>query len=268
MSIQPKYATDPLYGLTFQFQPILAADGKRLLAYETLVRRSLQDGTIEGPSVLIPGLLRSDRIESFTRLSLEFALARLEADPHLPALSVNLSPSQIELPVTRTVIAGAPLTSRRRLMIELTEDSIVDHQGLPTVLDGLAALGIRIFLDDIAPGALQRFAALRGALFGLKLDRSLLPALAAPVLSKEASDTLDTAVASGLVLVAEGVEDTDVLPQLALRGISFFQGFALGEPWPDPRIARRHILAPRNGAMVPEPELMTVPRTVGCSKHN
>jgi EAL domain-containing protein (putative c-di-GMP-specific phosphodiesterase class I) len=257
VSIDNKRNDDPLLGLTFQFQPILAADGKRLLAYETLARRSLQDGTIEGPSVIMPGLMRADRIEAFTRHSLEFALARLDADPYLPALSVNLSPRQIELPVTSEVIGQASISGRRRLMVELTEDPIIDHPALPGVLDGIAALGVRIFLDDIAPGSHVRLATLIDAVHGLKLDRSILPMLAAEELPEATEEMLDFATESGLLLVAEGLEDIDLLPRLASRGITFFQGFALGEPWSEPRIARRRIVAPRNGAVMPEPELIS-----------
>ncbi|MEX2540224.1 MAG: EAL domain-containing protein [Trueperaceae bacterium] len=268
MSINVKNSQNPLFGLTFQFQPILAADGKRLLAYETLARRSLQDGTIQGPSVIMAGLLHPERIESFTRLSLQFALARLDADPYLPALSVNLSPRQVELPVATAVIGQAPLRVRRRLMVELTEDPIIDQPELPRVLEGLAASGVRIFLDDITPGSQQRISSLRGAVHGLKLDRSVLPALAAEHTPSEAQEFLDEATDSGLLLVAEGVEDIDVLARLASRGVSFFQGFALGEPWSEPRVARRRIVAPRNGAFMPEPELMSAHGRFSCAKHN
>jgi EAL domain-containing protein (putative c-di-GMP-specific phosphodiesterase class I) len=268
MSIDQMRTDDPLLGLTFQFQPILAADGKRLLAYETLARRSLQDGTIEGPAVIMPGLMRADRIEAFTRHSLEFALARLDSDPYLPALSVNLSPRQIELPVTSEIISLASTSARRRLMIELTEDPIIDHPALPSVLHGIAALGIRIFLDDIAPGSHARLATLIGAAHGLKIDRSILPALAAEKLPATAQEMLDQAAGNGLILVAEGLEDIDLLPRLASRGITFFQGFALGEPWSEPRIARRRIVAPRNGAVMPEPELISAIGAYGSTKHN
>jgi EAL domain-containing protein (putative c-di-GMP-specific phosphodiesterase class I) len=257
VSIALRPQDDPLFGLTFQFQPIVAADGKRLLAYETLVRRTQQDGTIAGPATILPELMRPERIEAFTRSSLEFALARLEADTYLPALSVNLSPRQAELAVTRRIVTSASQSARRRLMIELTEDPIVDHPTLPKRLDELAELGVRIFLDDIASCFRQRFSLLNGAVHGLKLDRSLLSTLLEDPIPASAAELLGAATEQGLLLVAEGVEDIDVLPALAARGISFFQGFALGEPWSDPRIARRRIVSPRSSAIMPEPELIT-----------
>ncbi|MEX2535385.1 MAG: EAL domain-containing protein [Trueperaceae bacterium] len=257
MPIDCQYDDDPLIGLNFQFQPILGADGKRLLAYETLVRRSHKDGTIEGPAGILPALMKPNRIEAFTRYSLEFALTRLDSDPYLPALSVNLSPRQVELAVTNEVIARAPIALRRRLMVELTEDPIYDHISLTYVLHGLTALGVRIFLDDITPRSAQRFTALRSVVHGLKLDRSLLASLAASNLTEAVTDLIDAANKAGLLLVAEGVEDTDVLPRLAARGIAFFQGFALGEPWSEPKVARRRILAPRSASLMPEPEFVT-----------
>jgi EAL domain-containing protein (putative c-di-GMP-specific phosphodiesterase class I) len=249
-------STDPLLGLTFQFQPILAADGNRILAYETLARRTNRDGTIAGPAQILPELMRPERIEAFTRSTLGFAMERLESDSYLPALSVNLSPRQAELAITRSIVANASAAARRRLMIELTEDPIVDHPALPTRLDELAELGVRVLLDDTTSCFRQRFSMLHGAVHGLKLDRSMLPDLLEERMPKSAMELLDSARERGLILVAEGIEDLDALPRLAARGIEFFQGFALGEPWSDPRIARRRIISPRGAAVLPEPELI------------
>lgn len=243
---------DPLDGLSFKFQPILAADGERVLAYETLARRSRRDGTVEGPASFLPEAMCPSRIERFTEESLEFALSTLQADPLLPGLSVNLSPRQAELAITGSVIASAPLSSRRRLLIELTEDSIAEHPALSGVLRGLASLGVRIFLDDIDARWRQRCAVLGGVVHGLKIDRALLQILAAEPIDRNCRALIDFAQESGLQLVAEGVEDAGVLPGLAARGISFFQGFALGEPWSEPAVARRHILAPGNDSILSE----------------
>ena len=257
MPIDNQFDDDPFIGLTFQYQPILGADGARLLAYETLVRRSRRDGTIEGPDALLPTLMGSEWIEAFTRFSLEFALARLDAEPYLSALSVNLSPKQLELGAVGEVIARAPVSLRRRLMIELTEDPIVDHPALATVLHGLAVLGVRVFLDDVTLCSATRMTTLRRAVHGLKLDRSLIGEFTAPRLSAEARQLLAWADETGLLLVAEGIEDARLLPRLAARGIQFFQGFALGEPWTEPKVARRRIVAPGNSSLLPEPEMLT-----------
>ena len=257
MPIDTQYDDDPFIGLTFQYQPILGADGARLLAYETLVRRSRRDGTIEGPESLLPTLMESEWIEAFTRFSLEFAFARLDAEPYLPALSVNLSPRQVELEAVVEVISRAPVSLRRRLMIELTEDSIADHPELTTVLHGLAVLGVRVFLDDVTLCAATRLSRLRRAVHGLKLDRSVVSEFTAPQLSAEARGLIDIADDTGLLLVAEGIEDATQLPRLAARGIPFFQGFALGEPWTEPKVARRRIVAPGNASLLPEPEMLS-----------
>ncbi|HEX7004842.1 MAG TPA: EAL domain-containing protein [Trueperaceae bacterium] len=256
MPVDNPHDDDPFIGLTFQYQPILGADGARLLAYETLVRRSRRDGTIDGPDVLLPVLTGPDWISAFTRLSLEFALARLDAEPYLPALSVNLSPRQMELDVVGEVISRAPVSIRRRLMIELTEDPIVDHPGVANMLHGLAVLGVRVFLDDVTLCSAMRLSTLRRAVHGLKLDRSLVGEFSATKLSDEARALIDMADDSGLLLVAEGIEDAKLLPRLAARGIPFFQGFALGEPWTEPKVARRRIVSPGNVALLPEPELL------------
>lgn len=257
MPIDIHYDDDPFIGLTFQYQPILGADGARLLAYETLVRRSRRDGTVDGPDKLLPALMRTEWVESFTRFSLDFALARLDAEPYLPALSVNLSPRQIELDVVGEVIAQAPVSLRRRLMVELTEDPINDHPELAGVLQGLAVLGVRVFLDDVTLCSATRLSTLRRAVHGLKLDRSLVSEFGSAKLSHDARGLIDMADETGLLLVAEGIEDASLLPRLAARGISFFQGFALGEPWTEPKVARRRMVAPGNSSLLPEPELLT-----------
>ena len=232
-------------GLTYQFQPIVAADGTRLLAYETLARRAMRDGTIQGPDSFIAQLLEPPGIAVFTRHSLEFALRRLAEDPDLQGLSVNLSPRQAELQVTYDVLVAARPEDRRRLLIELTEDPIVDFRSLAAVLKLYAALGVRILLDDISGGWKQRCSALLDSIVGLKIDRNLIGYMATDPLPRGARSLFEYAAANGLILVAEGVEDEAVMPLLTQRGDSHFQGFILGEPWPEPRVARRHIVRPR-----------------------
>jgi len=64
--------------------------------------------------------------------------------------------------------------------------------------------------------------------------------------------------AVGLPVVAEGIEDDNVVEHLIASGCAYGQGYALGEPQPAALLSQRH----SGGAPVPEPRLV-LPQPAG-----
>lgn len=169
-------------------------------------------------------------------------------------ISVNLSPQQLADPSLAPRIAvlldDAGL-SPRRLTLEVTETTLMaDTAAAQRGLEELAALGIRIVLDDFGTGFSSMAYLSKMPVSGLKIDRSFIQELG------ESSSTeaivraiVSMADALDLDVVAEGVE-TEV-QALAARGLGSnkLQGFYFSRPLPAEQIAELAVQAPSAGSV-------------------
>jgi EAL domain-containing protein (putative c-di-GMP-specific phosphodiesterase class I) len=102
-----------------------------------------------------------------------------------------------------------------------------------SIIDRLAAAGVRMWLDDFGTGysSLMQLRSLSFA--GIKIDRSFVGQM-----HRNHDDaiivesTIALARRLGLSVVAEGVEDEATLQRLAAMGCEFVQGYHLGRPMP------------------------------------
>jgi diguanylate cyclase (GGDEF)-like protein/PAS domain S-box-containing protein len=159
-----------------------------------------------------------------------------ESRPMLP-VSVNLSPKQFRqqglVDSVRRILrdSGQPA---HLLELEITESSLMqDTQETIVILDELAALGVRITLDDFGIGYsslsyLKRFHAHK-----LKIDQSFVRDV-----TTDADDAaIVTAIVGlakslGLATIAEGVESSQQLDVLLDLGCRNFQGYLFAKPQP------------------------------------
>ena len=168
-------------------------------------------------------------------------------------ISVNLSARQLQQGDLCERIAAIlseanlpPLT----LELELTESLLMnDPLAAVQLLQGLAALGVRLAIDDFGTGYsslayLKRFPVSR-----LKIDRSFVRDLS--------TDANDAAIVHAVVamakslkmeVIAEGVETVEQLNFLAAHGCFAVQGFLFSRPRPAAEFTRFHFtLPPANG---------------------
>ncbi|MDB5372245.1 MAG: putative signal transduction protein containing a rane domain, an and a domain [Belnapia sp.] len=167
-------------------------------------------------------------------------------------VSVNVSARQIDTGLLSSQVAAALADSGlppARLELELTESlALDDPPETLELLGSLRAAGIGLALDDFGTGY-GSLARLRRLPFtALKLDRSFLrriPADAEDVAVLRAVQGL--AVALGLRLVAEGVEQEAQYRVLVELGCAEAQGWLFGRPVP-PEVLRQR-WSPRIPAM-------------------
>jgi diguanylate cyclase (GGDEF)-like protein len=226
--------------LVLHYQPKLELASSEVVGVEALVRwRHPRRGLIP-PSEFIELAERTDVIGALTMCVLRTALGQAAAwrrvgidvpvAVNLPVqmlLDVNL-PGDVASLLARFGLDGGTL------MLEITEGSLIhDPHRSAQILDSLSAMGVRIAIDDYGSGYSSLAWLKRFPVDELKIDRSFVTELV-----RDESDaaivrsTIELGRSLGITVVAEGVETTDVLEELAAYGCHTVQGFLISKPVP------------------------------------
>ena len=222
--------------ISLHFQPIVAAVGGRLLAFEAMARwQSPEDGLI-GPGRFIPMAEDTRMSAPIGEWVLRAACVEATSWPEDIALAVNVSTEQLLDPGFLDSVVWALASSGlapQRLAIEVTEAIFArDGACARAVLDRLVALGCGVTLDDFGIGQ-SALCHLRATHFStIKVDGSFVRGAAGGNPESLAILRAAVAVASSLemAVVAEGVEseaELQLARDLACNGV---QGFLLGAP--------------------------------------
>jgi EAL domain-containing protein (putative c-di-GMP-specific phosphodiesterase class I) len=222
--------------LEIHYQPIVSADGARIVGAEALLRWTHPERGAIAPATFVPV---AEHCGLMPRLG-EFVLRRVIADagrwPDL-YLAVNLSPLQVRdaalIDIIKALLAEHQV-SPERLMLEVTEGVLIDNPAeAKTRLDTLKALGVRLALDDFGTGYssltyLQRF-----KFDKLKIDRGFVEPLGRDASSNALVQSIvSLGRALDLTLLAEGVETEEQRVLLRLAGCQEMQGFLFARPGP------------------------------------
>ena len=218
-------------------QPIVDLRDERVHHYEWLVRF---EG--EGTEGVIRPAEKSGVIRDLDLSMLAQAILVLNADPDGPGIAVNLSGASIDRETFKGSVLAcltALTASPTRLVIELTESWNMDRLDLAeSLITELKTRGHPVCLDDVGAGAasirylralpanwLKIDGGFVAAAFNNARDRAILGALLS---LREALDVR---------FIAEGVETVELLDFVRRLGFDAAQGYALGKPEAEDRIA-------------------------------
>ncbi len=230
MNYDPNQLRFPrLQDLYYQFQPIEGLDAATPGWHEALVRWRLPDGTVRGPLDVLPYWLSPNRSEAFTRFTVARA-AKALLDAPGARISINLSPTQVTLPAALEALRNLQPELQARLVVELTEQRIRNLDAYMRGLESIRAHTGLVLLDDVSFDDLDHRFRSGAPIDGIKLDRSLLPALLGGTFHQRAIDVLESARDHFDIVVAEGVEDPTVRSRLFELGVTHVQGFGIGMP--------------------------------------
>ncbi len=224
------------------YQPIVSAQGARIVGVEALLRWTHPHRGAIGPAAFIPVAERMGLIDQLGAFVLRRALEQARQWPEL-YMAVNLSPLQVRdraiIELVRDTLAETGVQPSP-LMLEITEGVLIDNpdEMLDRIAD-LHDLGVRIALDDFGSGYsslgyLQRF-----PIDKLKIDRGFIAALGRESnggVIVHAITALGRAL--GISVLAEGVETEEQRVLLRLAGCSEMQGYLFGRPGPASTIDR------------------------------
>ncbi len=226
--------------LALHFQPLVTADTRRLAGVEALLRwTSTEFGQIR-PDEIVQIAETNGLADDLNQWIVEHATARVadwqrRFDAADLFLTVNASPAELQSRQLASNVSRALLLSGldpATLIVELSERLTTeqDHDMLRS-LDELAALGIRVVLDDFGQGQTSLAHLRQLPLVGIKLDRQLV------VQAAERAD--DLVILSSMVglahdlnlrVVAEGVETEHQFKVVADAGVDLVQGYLVGRP--------------------------------------
>lgn len=256
------------------FQPIWDVAACRILAYEALARPHPQYG-FPGPQEVFDLAERVGQVHEIDAVCRRATLARAHELPLDTLLFINIAPKSLErkhfdvAQFSREVRAAE--VTPQRIVVEITERSIVQLEVLTRAARQLQRAGFRLALDDTGAGnaGLEILSQLQVEF--VKIDRAIIvKALTSRSARGVMAGILAIAHEIEAYVIAEGIEDVEMLdlvcglfdPAERRRGVQGVQGYLLQRPnerLPAPQDTQdaRHLLQMRGaGAALPSEPLV------------
>lgn len=222
------------------YQPVIEFASGRISYLEALLRWRKPDGKILLPDAFIRAAEQSGLIRQLSEWVIETAcreLALLQQDNHDLRTGINLSMHNLHdfnlLTRIRDALQRHHVTPES-LLLEITETGVMlDPEQVIETLRQLAALGLRLSIDDFGTGHSSLVYLKRLPVHTLKVDKSFVTEMDAD--EENASivrATIDLAHNLGLTVTAEGVESHAVYERLRGMGCDYYQGYYTGRPMP------------------------------------
>lgn len=215
--------------------------GPDLLNYELLVRMRDESGRIVPPGAFLPAVERynlSQRLDRWViTTALQWLAAHREQTETIGRVFVNLSGDSVGDPQLQEFIRDLlqqTQVSPSRLGFEITETAAIGNLTRANqLIAGLRQTGCAFALDDFGSGV-SSFAYLKAlSVDFLKIDGLFIGNIINdPIDFEMVRSITDIGHAMGKKVVAESVENLQVLEKLRQIGVDYAQGFAVGSPGP------------------------------------
>jgi EAL domain-containing protein (putative c-di-GMP-specific phosphodiesterase class I) len=222
------------------YQPKASLVDGRVVGAEALLRWHHREMGFITPDEFIPLAERTGLIVPLTTYVLDRALQQcsewLRGGLDL-GIAVNISVRNLldsDLPDEIGALLVRHGVEPRRLTLEITESSVMaDPERAVDVLQRLSRIGIRLSVDDFGTGYSSLTYLKRLPVDEVKIDKSFVLSMATdPGDAAIVRSIIDLGGSLGLLVVAEGVEETSAWERLAELGCDVVQGYALCRPVP------------------------------------
>jgi EAL domain-containing protein (putative c-di-GMP-specific phosphodiesterase class I)/AmiR/NasT family two-component response regulator len=226
---------------TAYYQPIVDNRTGEIVKHEALLRLLDEDGSPISPGQFLLVAKNSKYYGEITRRVFQRAVEDFLHRPE--GVSVNLSVLDIDSRATRTHILttlGDYPEVARRMTLEIVEQEGLQHYDqVKEFIEAAKSLGATIALDDFGSGYSNFVRIVDLDVDFVKIDGSIITR----VCSDEAMSNLVRGVksfvaANGIELIAEFVENGEILDRLTDMGVEYSQGYFLGRPQPTPDSSR------------------------------
>lgn len=223
------------------YQPIVLLEDQSIAAVEALIRWQQEPDKVIYPGDFIEHAEETGLIHDIGNWVLEAACeqaARWNRQlTHPVAMAVNLSAIQFEntdLPAYILEVLQRTGLQPELLHVEITETTVMKKpEQTESLLREIAALGVRISIDDFGAGYSSLSYLMRFTANKLKIDRAFTQLLT----ERRSDQIIPTAIINlgrslHLETVAEGVETEFQLQMLKDKGCTYVQGYLLSRPVP------------------------------------
>jgi diguanylate cyclase len=232
------------------FQPKMDVRSGLIFGVEALARwTDPVDGEIS-PEVFVAAAEAQNRTEKLTEFVLDRALALCkEVEPQHEDFSVAVNLSAKSLGNMRVVSMVCDALQRHsitaeRLTLELTETTSIEQSGnAAATLAALTDLGVKISIDDYGTGFSSLEYLTRIPSDEIKIDRQFLKNIVSSRNDQKiVASTIDLAHSLGRTVVAEGVENKEMLTILESMRCDAAQGYYIGMPMSDQELFAKVII--------------------------
>lgn len=227
--------------LALHYQPTVDLASTKVLGVEALLRWFHPELGLIAPGRYLPLIEESPLIGKLGNWVLQEACRQIrEWSDDLgdaPVVAINVAPRQLRDPDFVESVRSALGThgvSAAKLIIEITERSLIDDAATIARLQELRDLGLRLAIDDFGTGYSSLSYLRRLPVDILKIDRSFVTALDLEPERSAAVVAAITELASvlGLETIAEGIEEPTQREALQQMGCTVGQGYLFARPAP------------------------------------
>jgi diguanylate cyclase (GGDEF)-like protein len=223
------------------FQPLVDVTSRRLYAFEALVRWNHPTRGLIGPGSFLGVAEETGMMAEIGEYVLREATAQAAVWNHLNPnarqvkMSVNIAEQQLidkNFPDAVAEVLSWSGLPPDQLVLEITEDVIVDHLDGLSVLNRIRDLGVALAIDDFGTGQsslsyIKQF----DMVSTLKIDQVFVREMGDGDSNRAIIEAVVAmAKALDLRVVAEGVENIDQVNQLRAFGIEIMQGYLFNAP--------------------------------------
>ncbi len=222
-------------GLSLYYQPKVDLRDGKITSSEALVRWQHPTRGLMLPDDFVPLAERAGLVPGLTRAVLAQAISfHAERCPHV-GVSVNISHRDVvddnlaEYIADLLRIYGYPAA---KLTLEITETELAhDPDRASRSIANLRSAGMRISIDDFGVGYSSMARLLDLEVDEVKIDKSFVFAINDDVRAIAIiRSTVELAAALGLQVVAEGIENPQVLAEVLHAGVDVGQGYVITRP--------------------------------------
>lgn len=224
-------------GLHLHYQPQVDLRTRRIVGFEALARWDLAERGAVSPNVFIPLAEKVGLVVPLGAWVLRRACTDALGWGDDIMIAVNVAPQQLRVEGFVDMVADVLATSglkAARLELEITETApLYDDEAILSVLKKLAAIGVRVSMDDFGTGNTGLSYLHKFRFDTLKIDQSFVTKLGD---GKEAelivNAIVELSVSLNVQTVAEGIETEQQAAILRSMNCAIGQGFLFGQPAP------------------------------------
>ena len=220
------------------YQPKISIKDGKLTSAEALGRWVTEERGVVLPDSFIKVLEQNGLLDDYTYWAIETALkqAKAWASEYSLRVAVNLSPHTLIDPnfIKKMDEIIGDKESGKHLIFEITENLFLsEYKLLSEVLEYVCKLGVHLSIDDYGTGYSSLSRLIKLPVNELKIDKSFVKNVNT---NKDdeivVRSTIELAHNLGLTVVAEGIEDEEVMCFLKKYNCDIAQGFLISKPLP------------------------------------
>ncbi|MCX7738984.1 MAG: bifunctional diguanylate cyclase/phosphodiesterase [Hydrogenothermaceae bacterium] len=216
------------------YQPIVDIDSGEISHFEALVRIVAEDGSLITPYQFINVIENTFLYSKLTKEIIEYNISVLNRYKDI-SLSINLKPADIlNQSTVEYLLSIITPDLRGRLMIEIVEtEDILTYDMILKVVERFRNAGYEICIDDFGSGYSNFVYLLKLRVDYLKLDANLIRNIHKDNVSRAVVKMINEFCKNmGIKVIAEFVENENILNVLKNIGIKYGQGYYFSKPEP------------------------------------